>query len=98
VVAVIFVARWLTPLFTAPMQLRYFLWPPLIGVALIFGYLTAHPHHSPLSYDATRLIHVLTAEAMLALAPFAFVGSWAEAPAAAASPTAPAAALAEDRT
>jgi hypothetical protein len=75
---VLFGWRWLTPAFRQPLQLRNFFWPPAIGLTLLLGYLTAHPTYSPFGYDVTRLIHLLTAETLLAVAPFAFVNAWAE--------------------
>lgn len=84
----LFVWKWTVPEYRQPVRLRHFFWAPVIGFSLVFGYLTAHPEHSPLPYDVTRLIHVLGADLLLALAPFAFVGSWAEVSAAVAGPVA----------
>lgn len=47
-----------------------FFWPLLIAVPFVSGFLCVHPTLIPLSYNATMLIHVLSAELVFVLIPF----------------------------
>jgi nitrate reductase gamma subunit len=42
----------------------------LIAVPFISGFLAAHPLYNPFAYDATMLVHVLSANLIMCLVPF----------------------------
>jgi len=46
------------------------LWPILLAIPFISGFLCAYPTISPLNYHAMMLIHILSAELILVLMPF----------------------------
>ena len=46
------------------------LWPILLVVPFISGFLCAHPSWNPVNYDTMMLIHVLSSELILVLIPF----------------------------
>lgn len=51
-------------------RLQDWLLPALIAVIFASGYAMANPQHDLLPYPATRLLHVLSADLLLLLAPF----------------------------
>ena len=44
--------------------------PALLAVPFISGYLAVHPHLNPFPYDATLLVHMLSAGVCFLVAPF----------------------------
>jgi nitrate reductase gamma subunit len=47
-----------------------YLWPLLITVPFISGYLAMHPHLNPFVYSATMFVHVMSANLIFVLIPF----------------------------
>ncbi len=46
------------------------LWPILVGLPFLTGFLCAHPSYSPIAYHTSMLVHILSADLVLALIPF----------------------------